>query len=89
MASFVVELDNAEAKQIAAQARARGYPSITAYLRALVAADALVEALRPDFTDAEQDADRLEAGLRDAWHDAMTGRVSRIDDLWDSLDDDE
>lgn len=59
------------------------------YLQALVAADALVEALRDDWQDADVSADEIETSFREAWHDAMTGNTLPVEALWDDLDDDE
>ena len=89
MSHYIVELDKAEGEQIARQAAARGYPSTVEYLRALVAADALVAALHTDWQDADESADQIEASFRESWHEALTGKVRPIEELWDSLDDDE
>lgn len=85
--AYIVELDAVEAKHIAYQAEMRGYPSLLAYLRALVTADELVLALRDDWQDAEMGADAVESSFREAWHEAMTGQTLPIDRLWDMLDD--
>jgi hypothetical protein len=84
----IVELDEIEAEQIARQAQERGYESVLDYLRALVAADALVGALRDDWQEAEDSADVLEAEFREAWHDALTGNTLPVETLWDTMDDD-
>jgi hypothetical protein len=87
LAHYIVELNEIEAKQIAHRAEARGYPSLLAYLRALVAADELVLNLRDDWQDADDNADVIESSLRESWHEAMTGKTLPIDQLWDALDD--
>jgi hypothetical protein len=87
LVTYTVELDESEAKQIAHRAEVRGYPSLLAYLRALVAADELVMALRDDWQDADASADTIELSFRESWHEAMTGKTLPIDRLWDSLDD--
>lgn len=89
MSDYLVKLDSTEADVISQRAKQRGYASLEDYLRALVAADALVEALRPDWQDVDESAEELETSFREAWHDAMTGNVLPIEALWDSLDDDE
>jgi hypothetical protein len=78
VSDYILKLDETEAVHISQRAKERGYASMMDYLRALVAADALVEALR-----------EIEANFREAWHDAMTGNVLPIESLWDELDDDE
>lgn len=89
MTDYILKLDAAEATQIARRAKERGYASLEAYLRALVAADALVETLHDDWQDADTTPDEIEGNFREAWHDAMTGNVLPIESLWDALDDDE
>ncbi|HEX2623239.1 MAG TPA: hypothetical protein VHL11_23925, partial [Phototrophicaceae bacterium] len=78
-----------EGEQIANRAAERGYGSVVAYLRALVAADALVDSLRNDWQDADDTPDRIEASFRESWHDAMTGKVQPVESLWEGWDDDE
>lgn len=89
MSDYVLKLDETEAVHISQRAKERGYASVEDYLRALVAADALVEVLRDDWQDADTSADEIEANFREAWHDAMIGNVLPIESLWDELDDDE
>ena len=89
MSDYVLKLDMTEADAISQRAKERGYMSPEDYLRALVAADTLVEVLRDDWQDADVSADEIEAGFREAWHDAMTGNTLPIETLWDALDDDE
>ena len=74
--------------ELAAQAEARGYASLSAYLRALVAADELVLALRDDWRNTDDGVDVIEVAFRESWHEAMTGQTLRVDQLWDSLDND-
>jgi len=88
LARYIVELDEIEAEQIAHRAEERGYHSLVDYLRALVAADALVAALRADWRDADDSADVIESAFREAWHEAMTGKTLPVDQLWDFPDDD-
>lgn len=88
MTEIVIAVDELEAQQMSRLASMRGYQSLTDYLRALVAADALVEALREDWQDTEESAETIEASFREAWHDAMTRNVRPIESLWDELDDD-
>ena len=64
-----------------------GYISVTDYLRALIAADAIIEMLRPDWQDAEQSAQEIEASFRETWHDALTDNVRPIDELWEVTTD--
>ncbi len=87
--SYTVTLEEDEAAEIRRRAIERGYASLEDYLRALIAADALVEALREDWQDAEESPEAIESGLREAWHDAMTGNVLPVETLWDMIDDDE
>lgn len=89
MSDFILKLDETEAVHISQRAKQRGYESVEEYLRALVAADALVEMLRDDWQDADTSPDEIEANFREAWHDALTGNVLPIESLWDGLDDDE
>jgi hypothetical protein len=89
VSDYILKLDETEAVHIAQRAKARGYTSMVDYLRALVAADALVETLRDDWQDADTSSDEIEASFRKAWHDAMTGNVLPIESLWDALGDDE
>lgn len=89
MSDYILKLDETEATHISQRAKERGYESVEDYLRALVAADALVEILRDDWQDADENPDEIEADFREAWHDAMTGNVLPIESLWDRLDDDE
>ncbi len=88
MSDYILRLDETEAAHIAGRAKERGYTSLADYLRALVAADELVEALRDDWQDADLSANEIEAGFRQAWHDALTGNALPIESLWDALDDD-
>lgn len=89
MSDFILKLDETEAVHISQRAKEQGYESVEEYLRALVAADALVEMLRDDWQDADTSPDEIEANFREAWHDALTGNVLPIESLWDGLDDDE
>ncbi len=89
MSNYVLKFDEAEALVISQRAKERGYASPVDYLRALVAADALVEALRDDWQNADISADEIETAFREAWHDAMTGNVLPIESLWDALNDGE
>ncbi|MBL8165775.1 MAG: hypothetical protein JNJ61_27570 [Anaerolineae bacterium] len=89
MSDYVLKLDEVEADHIAQRAKERGYASLMDYLRALVAADVLVESLRDDWQDADSTADEIETAFREAWHEAMTGKVLPVDSLWDGLEDDE
>ena len=89
MSDYILKLDETEAVHISQRAKERGYASLVDYLRALVAADALVEVLRDDWRDADASAHELETSFREAWHEAMTGDVLPIESLWDGLGDDE
>ena len=89
MSDYILKIDETEAVHISQRAKERGYASMMDYLRALVAADALVEVLRDDWQDADASADEIETTFREAWHEAMTGNVLPIETLWDALDDDE
>jgi hypothetical protein len=89
VSDYILKLDATEADAISQRAKERGYASPEDYLRALVAADALVEVLRTDWQDADASADEIETAFREAWHDAMTGNVFPIETLWDALNDDE
>ncbi len=89
MSDYILKLDETEAVHIVQRAKERGYTSPVDYLRALVAADALVEVLRDDWRDADTSTNEVEASFREAWHDAMTGNILPIESLWDELDDDE
>lgn len=89
MSQYILELDEAEGVQLTLRAAERGYPSLVDYLRALVAADMLVDALREDWQDADDDPEFLEATFRESWHEALIGNTAPIETLWDSLDDDE
>lgn len=89
MSDFILKFDETEAVRISQIAKERGYASPVDYLRALVAADALVEALREDWHDAGESAQEIETSFREAWHDAMTGNVLTIEALWDDDTDDE
>ena len=89
MADYVLKLNELDAAHISQRAKERGYESPVDYLRALVAADELVELLREDWQDADEPADEIENAFRESWHDAMTGNVLPIESLWDALDDTE
>jgi hypothetical protein len=89
MAVYNLRFDETEALYIAQRARERGYASPADYVRALVAADALVEVLRDDWQDADVSSEEIETDFREALHDALTGNVLPIDSLWDDLDDDD
>lgn len=89
MSETVLKLDEGESTQIAYLAKERGYASAEDYLRALVAADALVAALRDDWQDADESPEEIGSSFREAWHAAMTGNALPIGSLWDALDDDE
>lgn len=89
MSQYILELDETEGMQLAQRAAERGYHSLVDYLRALVAADVLVDALREDWQDTDDDPELLETEFREGWHDAMTGNTAPIETLWDSLDNDE
>lgn len=89
MSEVSLNFDEAEATHITQRAMERGYTSAVAYLRALVAADTLVTLLREDWQNADDSPERIEADFREAWHDAMTGKVYPAETLWDDLDDDE
>lgn len=89
MTDFILKLDEVEAEHISQRARARGYASMVDYLRALVAADALVEVLHDDWQNADTSADEIETSFRQAWHEAMTGSIRPVESLWDGLDDGE
>lgn len=43
----------------------------------------LVEVLRDDWQDADENPDEIEADFRQAWHEAMTGNILPIESLWD------
>lgn len=79
---YVLELDEIEVKRITQYAEERGYTSVVEYIRALVAADALVAELSKDWDDADESSDVIEASLREAWHDVATGNVLPIEQLW-------
>ena len=89
MSDYILKIDETEAVHISQRAKERGYASMMDYLRALVAADALVEVLRDDWQDADASSEEVETTFREAWHEAMTGNVLPIETLWDELDDDE
>ena len=89
MSDYVLKLGETEAIQISQRAKERGYTSVEDYLRALVAADALVDVLRDDWQDADSSAVEIESNFREAWHEAMTEKALPIEHLWDGLDDDE
>ena len=84
MSDYILKLDEAEAEHMAQLAKERGYASLVDYLRALVAADTLVEELRADWHDTEESAQEIEISLREAWHDSMTGNIHPIESLWDA-----
>lgn len=85
MADYTIQFNESEVSQITHQAEIRGYSSVMEYLRALVTADALVNHLKDDWQDADEDARVLEAGFRQSWHEAMTGDVSPVETLWDNV----
>ncbi len=89
VSDYILKLDENEAAHIAQRAKERGYAALMDYLRALVAADELVEVLRDDWQNADTGADEIETNFRESWHEAMTGNVLPIESLWDGLDDDE
>jgi hypothetical protein len=89
VSDYILKLDETEAIHISRRAKERGYTSLVDYLRALVAADVLVEVLRDDWQDADTGADEIETAFREAWHEAMTGNTFPIESLWDGLDDGE
>ena len=89
MTDYIITLDAEESAQVERRAHDLGYQSIAHYLRALAAADALVEELRPDWQDADEEAEVLEADFRQAWHEAMTGKGRPIEELWDALEEED
>jgi hypothetical protein len=87
MSDYILKFEEAEAAYLSQRAKERGYSSLEDYLRALVAADALIEILREDWNDADESVHEIETSFREAWHDAMTGRTHPIEILWNSDDD--
>lgn len=85
MANYAVMLNDVEGVEMERRATERGYPSVADYIRALVEVDALVDALREDWQDAEESPEVLEANLRQSWHEAMTGQTLPISALWEAL----
>lgn len=89
MAEYVIKLDEQQSIHLERRAAELGFASVVDYLMALAAADALVEQLRPDWQDADEDPQTLEAEFRQAWHDVMTGRTYPVTSLSEFLKDDD
>jgi hypothetical protein len=89
VSDIILTLDETEAARAAQQAKERGYDSVVDYVRALLAADAIVDVLRPDWETADESSEVIEMSLREALHEAMTGKVLPVESLWDRLDDEQ
>ena len=77
--ALTIDLTPEESRRIEAVARQQGYETPAEYVHALVS-----EAI------AEHDFDTkagILAGLRESWHQAMTGQTRPISELWDALED--
>lgn len=78
--TYTVTLEEDEAAEIRRRAIERGYASLEDYLRALIAADALVD-------DSPTKAELLD-DIRDGILAVKRGDVMpTLDELWDDLDD--
>lgn len=81
---MAIQLTHDQEVLLETQARRRGYADLTHYVLALAQADILVATLGDELID-EDGVDHAD-DLRQAWHDAMTGRVQPLSNLWDALD---
>ena len=80
--TLVIDLTVEERQRIETLAHKRGYAEPQDYLLALVDSDA----------ESDQPIDeksQLIADFRQAWHEAMTGDIHPIEELWDDLEDNE
>jgi hypothetical protein len=80
---MVIQIPDERREHIEALAHERGYDNATDYVLALIEAD---EETDDYIDDLEEDAVDLEANFREAWHQAMTGQVRPIEELWAELD---
>lgn len=80
---MVIEITSEEQAILEEKAHERGYANVKTYLFALVTADTLGDEL------TEEDSVDRSDELREAWHEAMTGKVRPVSELWDELDADE
>ena len=78
--TLTINLTSDEQKRVEDLARQSGYETPADYVHALVS-EAIAS---PDF---DTQAGVL-AGLRESWHQAMTGQTRPVSELWDALDDD-
>ncbi len=81
--SLTITLTPDERQHIEEAAKARGYNAPGDYLLALVNLDAITAQEELDFDTKEG----ILAGLRESWHQAMTGDTRPISELWDALND--
>jgi hypothetical protein len=80
---LTIDLTPEEHHRIEELARRRGFTAPDDYVRALIESDANVQTEEFDFDTH----DGVMAGLRESWHQAMTGDTRPISELWDALDD--
>jgi hypothetical protein len=80
--ALVIDLTVEERQRIETLAHKRGYAEPQDYLLALVNIDA-------ESNPILDEKSQLIADFREAWHDAMSGNIRPIEELWDDLNDDE
>lgn len=76
MLKIEIDLTPEQQAQLENLASQQGYPSIPAYVRALVES----ELNEPETDDPLED-------FRQGWHEAMTGQTYPASTLWDDLDE--
>jgi hypothetical protein len=60
-----------------------GYSTLEDYLRALIETDAKAHG---EVLDLDDEIDPI-VSFRQGWHDAMTGNIRPLSELWDALDE--
>jgi hypothetical protein len=81
---LTIDLTLEEHQQIEEMAQRHGYDTPADFLHALVST-VIAEQEEYDFDTKEG----ILAGLRESWHQAMTGNTRPVSELWDALDADE
>jgi hypothetical protein len=77
--TLVIDLTVEERQRIEMLAHKRGYAEPQDYLLALVNLDA-------DSDQITDEKTQLIADFREAWHDALSGNIRPIEELWNDMD---
>jgi hypothetical protein len=86
-----IKLTSENRERIEHLAHQRGYEVLQDYLLALVEIDAVILSEEAELEDLDEIHTKEEvlAGLRQSLHEAITGQTRPIEELWESLKDDE